>query len=53
MKKIKTTNINPEKLITKASYAAKLGISQTQVQRMIEAGKLTIVKATGAELIHE
>lgn len=53
MRKIKTTNIIPEKLITKARYAAKIGVSQTTVQNMIEDGKLTIVKANGAELIHE
>lgn len=53
MKKIKTTDIVPGKMITKARYAAKMGVSQTTVQNMIEAGKLTIVVANGAELIHE
>ena len=53
MKKIKTKDIDPKKLITKANYAKKIGISQTAVQKQIEAGKLVIVKADGAELIHE
>lgn len=53
MKRIKTTDIVPGKLITKARYAAKMGISQTTVQNRIAAGELTIVVADGAELIHE
>lgn len=53
MKKVKTTNIEADKLITKAKYAEKMGVSQTAVQNWINEGKLTIVKANGAELIHE
>lgn len=53
MKRIKTKDIDASKLITKAKYAEKMGISQTAVQKQIEAGKLVIVKANGAELIHE
>ena len=53
MKKIKTKDIEASKLITKAMYAKKKGVSQTAVQNWINEGKLTIVKANGAELIHE
>lgn len=52
MKRIKKTNIDPDKLITKAKYAKKIGMTQTTVQRKIEAGELTVVLADGAELIH-
>jgi len=53
MKKVKTKDIEASKLITKAKYAKKMGVSQTAVQNWINDGKLTIVKANGAELIHE
>lgn len=53
MRKIKTKNIDPSKLITKAKYAEKIKSNSTAVQRMIERGELTIVVAKGAELIHE
>jgi hypothetical protein len=53
MKKIKTKDINPERLITKSRYAEKMGITPAAVQKQIETGKLTIIKANGAELIHE
>lgn len=52
MKKIKTKNIDPEKLITKSQYAKDNCISPTAVQKMIERGVLTIIVAKGAELIH-
>lgn len=51
-KKIKTKDIDPKKLITKAKYAEKIGKSQTTVQNMISSGELTIIVADGAELIH-
>ena len=53
MKKIKTKDIKSEKLITKAEYAKKIGVSQTAVSKMIARGELTVVIAKGAELIHE
>lgn len=52
MKKIKTKDIDTEKLITKSEYAKQHGISPTAVQKMIERGALTIIVAKGAELIH-
>ncbi len=52
-KKIKTTNIDPNKLITKAAYAKKMGVSQPAVSKWVESGKVTVVVAIGAELIHE
>lgn len=52
MKRIKTKDINPEKLITKSEYAREMGISPAAVQKQIETGKLVIVKAKGIELIH-
>lgn len=52
MKKIKTKDIDPGKLITKSEYAKQIRTNPVQVQRMIERGELTIVIAKGAELIH-
>lgn len=52
MKKIKTKDIDPNKLITKSEYAKKINSNPVQVQRMIDKGLLTIVVAKGAELIH-
>lgn len=52
MKVIKTKDIDPKKLITKARYAKKIGMSQTAVQKKIDKGELSIVIAEGAELIH-
>jgi uncharacterized protein (UPF0303 family) len=52
MKKIKTKDIDPKKLITKSEYAKLIGSNPVQVQRMIDKGQLTIVVAKGAELIH-
>lgn len=53
MKRIKKKDIDPDKLITKSRYAEKMGITPAAVQKQIETGKLVIVKANGAELIHE
>jgi hypothetical protein len=52
MRKIKTKNIDPNKLITKSEYAKQIKSNPTQVQRMIDKGELTIILAKGAELIH-
>jgi hypothetical protein len=52
MKRIKTTDIDPKKLITKSEYARQQKISPTAVQNRIDRGELTIVVAKGAELIH-
>jgi len=52
MKKIRTKDIDPKKLITKSEYARAQKVSPVTVQRMIERGDLTIVKAQGAEIIH-
>ena len=52
MRKIKTKNINPEKLVTKSQYAKDNNISPTAVQNRINRGELTIVVAKGAELVH-
>lgn len=53
MKRVKTKDLDPQKMITKAKYAKKIGVSQTAVQKQIDAGKLVVVKVNGAELIHE
>ena len=53
MKRIKTKDIDPNKLITKSEYARKIKSNPVTVQRMIDRGELTIVIAKGAELIHE
>ena len=52
MKKIKRTNIDPDKLVTKSQHAKDIKSNPVQVQRMIDRGELTIVIAKGAELIH-
>lgn len=52
MKKIKTKDIEPDKLITKSEYAKQIKSNPVQVQRMIDRGQLTIVIARGTELIH-
>lgn len=51
-KRIKTKNIDPEKLITKSQYAKDYKTTPTTVQNMINRGDLTIVVAKGGELIH-
>ena len=53
MKKIRKTGIDPNKLITKANYAKKIGVSQTTIQNWVKEGKLCVVIANGCELIHE
>lgn len=53
MKRIKTKDIDPKKLITKSEYARKIKSNPVHVQRMIERGELTIVVVVGAELIHQ
>ena len=52
MKKIKTKDIDPNKLISKSQYAKDHKTNPVQVQRMINKGELTVVVAKGAELIH-
>lgn len=52
MRKIKTKNIEPDKLITKSEYAKLIKSNPVQVQRMIDRGEVTIVVAKGTELIH-
>jgi hypothetical protein len=52
MKKIKTKDIDPKKLITKSEYAKQFKTNPTRVQRMIDRGELTIIVAKGTELIH-
>lgn len=52
MKKIKTKNINPDKIYTKSEYARKIKSNPVQVQRMIDKGELSVIVVNGAELIH-
>ena len=52
MKKIKTKNIDPKKLITKSEYAKQFKTNPTRVQRMIDRGELTIVPIIGGTIIH-
>lgn len=52
MKRIKTKDIDPKLLITKAEYARMKGISPTAVQKQIDSGRLIIVKLKGIEMIH-
>lgn len=53
MKKIKTSNIDPSKLMTKAEFARREMVSQTEINRRIEAGLYTIIVTKDEkELIH-
>ena len=53
MKRIKTTGIDSSKLITKAEFARKEQVSQTEINRRIEAGLYTVVVTSdNKELIH-
>ena len=52
MKRIKRSNIDHTKLITKSAYARELGVSPSAVDKMVNNGKLTVVQIDGAELIH-
>ena len=53
MKKIKQNNINPCKLISKAEYARRQGISHTEVNRMIKRGDVVIIiTLDNKELVH-
>ena len=53
MKRIKTIDIDPSKLVTKAEFAREKQCSQTEINRRIEAGIYTvIVTKDGKELIH-
>ena len=52
MKKLRTKDIDPKKLITKAKYAKMVGLTQPAIQKKIEKGELSVVVANGAELIH-
>ena len=53
MKKIKRTDIDPKKLITKAEFARRQMVSQTEINRQIADGIWTVVVTIdGKELIH-
>ena len=53
MKRIKRTNIDPEKLITKAEFARMQGVSQTEINRRVESGVyMVVVTSDKKELIH-
>jgi hypothetical protein len=53
MKKIKRTDIDPNKLITKAELARRQQTSQTEINRQIAEGIWTVVVTLDKkELIH-
>jgi hypothetical protein len=53
MKKIKHNNIDPKKLLTKAEFARRQGVSQTEINNRIRDGEFTVVVTLdGKELIH-
>ena len=53
MKKIKRTDIDPKKLITKAEFARRQNTSQTEINRQIASGMWTVVVTLdNKELIH-
>lgn len=53
MKKVKTKDIDPSKLITKSRLAKKIGVSPTTINNMIKDGELVVVQADGVELVHQ
>jgi hypothetical protein len=51
--RIKTSDIDPNRLITKAEFARRQNVSQTEINRQIEAGKWVIVRTVdNKELIY-
>lgn len=53
MIRIKRSNIDPNKLLTKAEFARRQGVSQTEINRMIKRGDVVIVITLDKkELIH-
>ena len=53
MIRIKTKDIDPKKLITKAEFARRQKVSQTEINRQINDGKWVIVRTIdNKELIH-
>ena len=51
--KIKTKDLDPNKMMLKAEYARRQGVSHTEVNRMIKRGQVTIVELLGgAQIIH-
>ena len=53
MKIIKRKDIDPTKLITKAEFARRQGVSQTEINRQIADGRWSVVvTADNKELIH-
>lgn len=53
MKQVKRGVIDPKKLITKAAYARKIGVTPPAVDKMVNKGYVTIVQVLGAELIYQ
>ena len=53
MKRIKTTDIDPKKMITKAEFARRQQVSQTEINRRIQSGEFAVVVTMdGKELVH-
>ena len=53
MKKIKRDNIDPKKLLTKAEFARRQKVSQTEINRQINEGRWSVViTLDNKELIH-
>ena len=53
MKRIKKTDIDPDKLITKAELARREKCSQTEINRKIKAGDFAIIiTSDNKELVH-
>jgi hypothetical protein len=53
MRKIKTKDIDPNKLITKAELARRQCVSQTEIDRQINSGKwVIIITSDNKEIVH-
>lgn len=52
MKRIKQGMIDPKKMISKAEYAKKIGVTPPAITKQINKGYITIVSYSGGEAIY-
>jgi hypothetical protein len=52
MKRVKTKDLDPKKMMTKAEYARKNKITPAAVEKRVKAGTVSVVLIDGGEVIH-
>ena len=52
MKRVKTKDLDPKKMMTKAEYARKEKITPAAVEKRVKTGAVAIVMIEGGEVIH-